>query len=67
MFFVADGTGGHIFAETYEQHLKNVARLRGIEQDDKNPAAAPTAEITPGTRGAAPAAVPLPKRAGAKK
>jgi UPF0755 protein len=31
MFFVADGTGGHVFAETYEQHQRNVARWRQIE------------------------------------
>jgi len=32
LYFVADGSGGHIFAENYDQHQRNVARLRKIEQ-----------------------------------
>jgi UPF0755 protein len=32
LYFVADGTGGHVFSENYEQHQKAVARLRAIEQ-----------------------------------
>ena len=36
MYFVADGSGGHAFAETYEQQQNNVARLRSIETDQKD-------------------------------
>jgi UPF0755 protein len=31
LFFVADGTGGHVFAKTFEEHQQNVVRWRKIE------------------------------------
>jgi UPF0755 protein len=35
LFFVADGTGGHVFSKTFEQHQKNVVRWRQIAQSLK--------------------------------
>jgi len=59
LFFVADGTGGHSFSDSYDQHQKSVARLRALERGENpnqiaNPAPAPTA---------APPAAQAPRRA----
>lgn len=40
LYFVADGTGGHAFADNYEVHQRNVTRLRAIERQAVQPRAA---------------------------
>ena len=47
LFFVADGTGGHAFADSLDQHNKNVARLRAIEQSDPPPTSSLPANPAP--------------------
>ena len=41
LYFVADGSGGHVFSENYAEHLKNVAKLRSLEHAN-SPAPAAT-------------------------
>jgi UPF0755 protein len=52
LYFVADGTGGHVFAETFDQHQKNVTHWRQIEKDFKDKLAPDvTPQPTPAIRG----------------
>ena len=79
LYFVADGSGGHVFSENYEQHLKHVGKLRELEGEaDVSPAPAaaasaqapaPVAEpAKPAeTEGKPAAAKPAPKRSAQKR
>ena len=67
IFFVADGSGGHAFARTYEEHLANVARWREVERrraglppEAPQPVPAPGAVVPPVTDNADPPGVTVP-------
>jgi len=64
LFFVADGTGGHVFAETFEQHQRNVSRLRVIEAGERSSATSAYQTEEPPRISPSPA---RPKRNTAKK
>lgn len=71
LFFVADGTGGHTFTETYDQHQKGVAKLRAMERQQQNDTVEaddqPVAATPAAPAATAPAAAAPAKPAGAPK
>ena len=70
LYFVADGTGGHVFASSLTDHNRNVQKWRAIEReaadravDDVDPAEAPAAD--PAQPATQPAPGARPRRRGA--
>ncbi|HEY5225652.1 MAG TPA: endolytic transglycosylase MltG [Methylovirgula sp.] len=49
LYFVADGTGGHVFSATLEQHVRNVQHWRQIEKEAKDKTGTDVDHVLPQT------------------
>jgi UPF0755 protein len=58
IYFVADGSGGHAFSETFDQHQRNVVRLRQWEQQQKDRTPPDATTSSPAANAYAPATPP---------